>query len=204
MFAYYLRNFYLDNKLRERGALTMAGERIDLAKVAMPAYIVASRDDHIVPWRSAYRSTRLLGGESTFVLGASGHIAGIVNPPAKNRRNYWTNAAAAGVGGRLARGRGDASGKLVAALGRVARAARRGVAPRAACAGRLPPCPPSSRRPGRYVREAPDRPRLPSRAGAPRDATSRRPALTCAFRPTVRRHTADAPAVIAGGERTWP
>jgi polyhydroxyalkanoate synthase len=92
MFADYLRNFYLDNKLRERGALTMAGERIDLAKVTMPACVVASRDDHIVPWRSAYRSTHLLGGECTFVLGASGHIAGIVNPPAKNRRNYWTNA----------------------------------------------------------------------------------------------------------------
>ena len=57
----------------------------------MPAYIVASRDDHIVPWRSAYRSTQLLGGEISFVLGASGHIAGVVNPPAKHRRNYWTN-----------------------------------------------------------------------------------------------------------------
>ena len=62
----------------------------------MPAYIVASRDDHIVPWRSAYRSTRLLGGDVTFVLGASGHIAGVVNPPAKNRRNYWTNPLLAG------------------------------------------------------------------------------------------------------------
>ncbi len=91
MFAYYLRSFYLDNQLRESDALTMAGERIDLAKVAMPSYLVASRDDHIVPWRSAYQSTHLLGGEKTFVLGASGHIAGIVNPPAKQRRNYWTN-----------------------------------------------------------------------------------------------------------------
>jgi polyhydroxyalkanoate synthase len=92
MFADYLRNFYLDNRLRESGALSMAGERIDLANVVLPAYIVASRDDHIVPWRSAYRSVQLLGGESTFVLGASGHIAGIVNPPAKNRRHHWTNA----------------------------------------------------------------------------------------------------------------
>ena len=56
---------YLDNRLRESGALTMAGESIDLARVKMPAYIVASRDDHIVPWRSAYQSTRLLGGEAT-------------------------------------------------------------------------------------------------------------------------------------------
>jgi polyhydroxyalkanoate synthase len=57
----------------------------------MPAYIVASREDHIVPWKSAYASTRLVGGDVTFVLGASGHIAGVVNPPAKKRRNYWTN-----------------------------------------------------------------------------------------------------------------
>jgi polyhydroxyalkanoate synthase len=92
MYVYYLRNMYLDNKLREPGALTMAGERIDLGRVRMPVYIVASRDDHIVPWRSAYKSTALLGGEPTFVLGASGHIAGVVNPPAKKRRNYWTNA----------------------------------------------------------------------------------------------------------------
>ena len=92
MFATYLKNFYLDNKLRESGALTMAGEPIDLARLTMPACIVASREDHIVPWRSAYRSTQLLGGESVFVLGASGHIAGVVNPPEKHRRNYWTNA----------------------------------------------------------------------------------------------------------------
>jgi polyhydroxyalkanoate synthase len=91
MYVYYVRNMYLDNKLREAGALTMTGESIDLARVTVPAYIVASRDDHIVPWRSAYRSNRLLGGDKTFVLGASGHIAGIINPPDKNRRNYWTN-----------------------------------------------------------------------------------------------------------------
>jgi len=95
MFVYYLRNMYLANSLRERGALTMAGESIDLARITAPTYLVASRDDHIVPWRSAYRSTRLVGGEVTFVLGASGHIAGIVNPPAANRRNYWTNASVA-------------------------------------------------------------------------------------------------------------
>jgi len=91
MYVYYLTNMYLDNRLRERGALTMAGARIDLRRVTMPACIVASRDDHIVPWRSAYRSTTLLGGDATFVLGASGHIAGVVNPPDANRRNYWAN-----------------------------------------------------------------------------------------------------------------
>jgi len=92
MYVYYVTNMYVDNRLRVRGALTMLGESIDLARVTVPLYVVASRDDHIVPWRSAYRTTRLLGGETTFVLGASGHIAGIVNPPAGNRRNHWTNA----------------------------------------------------------------------------------------------------------------
>jgi polyhydroxyalkanoate synthase len=96
MYAYYLRNMYLENRLRERGALTMLGERIDLARVTSPAYVYASRDDHIVPWRSAYRTLDLLGGESTFVLGASGHIAGVVNPPESGKRNYWTNEARTG------------------------------------------------------------------------------------------------------------
>ena len=93
MYAYYLRNMYLDNRLRERNALTMCGMPIDLSRVALPAYVYASREDHIVPWRSAYRTIALLDGrETTFVLGASGHIAGVVNPPEPKRRQYWTNA----------------------------------------------------------------------------------------------------------------
>ena len=95
MYAYYVRNFYIDNKLREPGALTMLGAPIDLGAIQMPAYIYASREDHIVPWPSAYRATGLLGGDITFVLGASGHIAGVINPPASGKRNYWTNATAA-------------------------------------------------------------------------------------------------------------
>jgi polyhydroxyalkanoate synthase len=91
MYAYYLDNMYLANRLRVPDALTMAGESIDLGRITMPAYVLATRDDHIVPWRSAYRTTALVGGDATFVLGASGHIAGVVNPPAANRRNYWTN-----------------------------------------------------------------------------------------------------------------
>ena len=91
MYVYYLRNLYLDNRLIESGALTMAGERIDLSALTMPAYVYASHDDHIVPWRSAYRTTVLLGGDVTFVMGASGHIAGVINPPEKQRRHYWTN-----------------------------------------------------------------------------------------------------------------
>jgi polyhydroxyalkanoate synthase subunit PhaC len=90
-YVYYLRNMYLDNKLMEPNALTMAGAAIDLTRITVPAYVYASRDDHIVPWRAAYRTTALLGGDVTFALGASGHIAGVINPPHPPRRNYWTN-----------------------------------------------------------------------------------------------------------------
>jgi polyhydroxyalkanoate synthase len=91
MYAYYLSEMYLANRLCVPGALTIAGAPIDLGRVTQPAYVFAARDDHIVPWRSAYRGTALLGGDITFVLGASGHIAGVVNPPESGRRNYWTN-----------------------------------------------------------------------------------------------------------------
>src|SRR5207237_8542494 len=90
MFCYYLRNSYFANKLREPGALVNCGVPVDLGKVKLPAFVLATREDHIVPWQSAYRSLELLGGEDkTFVLGASGHIAGVVNPAAKKRRSYW-------------------------------------------------------------------------------------------------------------------
>jgi polyhydroxyalkanoate synthase len=90
MFCYYLRNTYLENRLRVPGALENCGERVDLGSVEQPSFIVATREDHIVPWRAAYGSLALLGGEKKFVLGASGHIAGVINPPAGNRRSYWT------------------------------------------------------------------------------------------------------------------
>jgi polyhydroxyalkanoate synthase len=96
MFAYYLENMYAHNRLCVPGALTMQGESIDLARIRCPAYVMASRRDHIVPWKSAWRSTALLGGDVTFVLGASGHIAGVVNPPEPPKRNYWTGARAGG------------------------------------------------------------------------------------------------------------
>ena len=91
MYVEYLRDMYLDNRLREPGALSMCGQPIDLGHITMPSYVLATREDHIVPWRTAYKSVGLLGGDLTFVLGASGHIAGVINPAAKNRRNYWTN-----------------------------------------------------------------------------------------------------------------
>ena len=91
MYLQYLGDLYLDNRLRERGSLTMAGVPVDLARITIPAYVFAARDDHIVPWRSAYRTTALLGSAPAFVLGASGHIAGVVNPPEKRQRGYWTH-----------------------------------------------------------------------------------------------------------------
>lgn len=87
--CWYMRNLYQNNSLRIPGKLEMCGERADLARVDMPSYILATREDHIVPWQTAYQSTRLLGGESKFVLGASGHIAGVVNPASKNKRSFW-------------------------------------------------------------------------------------------------------------------
>jgi polyhydroxyalkanoate synthase len=91
--AYYLRNMYLENNLRVPGRLRMLGQKIDLGKVDAPAYLFAAREDHIVPWHSAYLARKLLGGESRFVLGASGHIAGAINPASKNRRSFWVSDA---------------------------------------------------------------------------------------------------------------
>ena len=90
MYCYYLRNTYLENNLRKPGALVNCGVPVDLGKVSLPVFVLATREDHIVPWRSAYRTIGLLGGvDKTFVLGASGHIAGVVNPAAKKRRSHW-------------------------------------------------------------------------------------------------------------------
>jgi polyhydroxyalkanoate synthase len=89
-FTWYFRNTYLENNLRVPGKVKVDGTAIDFSRLDMPAYIFGTRDDHIVPWGSAYASTQLLQGPSRFVLGASGHIAGVVNPPVKQRRSYWT------------------------------------------------------------------------------------------------------------------
>ena len=89
-YAWYLRNTYFENSLIKRGKLTVCGEKIDLSKLDMPAYIYGSREDHIVPIGGAYASTQVLKGPKRFVMGASGHIAGVINPPAKKKRSYWT------------------------------------------------------------------------------------------------------------------
>jgi polyhydroxyalkanoate synthase len=95
MYCWYLRSTYLENKLREPGGTVQCGEPVDLGAIEAPAFIYASKEDHIVPWKTAYASTQLLRGDTSFVLGASGHIAGVINPPAKNKRNYWTVAPGA-------------------------------------------------------------------------------------------------------------
>ncbi|CAG9192142.1 Poly(3-hydroxyalkanoate) polymerase subunit PhaC [Paraburkholderia caribensis] len=95
MYSWYLRNMYLENNLRVPGKLTMCGTAVDLKRIDMPGYLLATRDDHIVPWQSAWRSTQLLGGKVEFVLGASGHIAGVINPASKNKRSYWTSGTSA-------------------------------------------------------------------------------------------------------------
>ena len=91
MYCWYTRNTYLENKIREPGATMQCGVPVDLSKAKVPLYILASREDHIVPWQSAYLSKGLIGKDPRFVLAASGHVAGVINPPARNKRSYWTH-----------------------------------------------------------------------------------------------------------------
>ena len=91
MYCWYTRNTYLENNIKDRGKTTQCGVPVDLSKIEAPVYHLASREDHIVPWKTAYRSKDLIGGNSRFVLAASGHIAGVINPATRNRRNYWLN-----------------------------------------------------------------------------------------------------------------
>ncbi len=91
MHAFYLRNMYLENRLREPGGITLAGVPIDLSKVSVPTYFVSAKEDHIAPWRACYQGAQLLSGENRFVLGGSGHIAGVINPPEKQKYGFWLN-----------------------------------------------------------------------------------------------------------------
>ncbi len=91
-YAWYLRNTYLENNLVQPGKLTVCGEPVDLRKVDLPVYIYGSREDHIVPIPGAYASTQVLPGKKRFVMGASGHIAGVINPPEKKKRSHWIRA----------------------------------------------------------------------------------------------------------------
>ena len=91
MHSYYLRNMYIHNKLREPKGLTIAGRSIDLSTVTTPCYFISAKDDHIAPWKSTFSGAKLFGGKVRFVLGGSGHIAGIVNPPVANKYCFWAN-----------------------------------------------------------------------------------------------------------------
>ncbi len=97
MYSYYLRNMYMENKLVAAGGLEICGVAVDLRKVKTPSYFLSAVDDHIAPWKSTFVGTELMKGPIEFVLGASGHIAGVINPASKNKRNYW-------VGGELGKG----------------------------------------------------------------------------------------------------
>ena len=93
MHSFYLRSMYLKNLLSVPGGITLEGVPIDLSKVTVPSYFISTAEDHIAPWKTTYKGSKYLGGDVRFVLGGSGHIAGIVNPPAAKKYHYWTNDA---------------------------------------------------------------------------------------------------------------
>ncbi len=101
MYCWYLRHTYLQNELKVPGQLTVCGEKLDLGAIEAPVYIYGSREDHIVPWHAAYRSTQVLKGKKRFVMGASGHIAGVINPPPKPgkpaKRSHWIAGGKSGA-----------------------------------------------------------------------------------------------------------
>jgi polyhydroxyalkanoate synthase len=91
MHGFYLRKMYIENRLVEPGGIALDGVPIDLRKVAIPTYFLSTREDHIAPWRTTFAATRLFKGDIRFVLAMSGHVAGVVNPPASKRYGYWTS-----------------------------------------------------------------------------------------------------------------
>ena len=92
MHSFYLRKMYQENLLKEPGGITLLDVPIDLTSVKTPAFVISTREDHIAPWKSTYAMTQQLSGPVKFVLAASGHIAGVVNPPAAEKYCHWTAA----------------------------------------------------------------------------------------------------------------
>ena len=92
MHTFFMRNMYVGNRLREPGGLALAGEAIDVTRITTPSYVLSTVEDHIAPWKTTYATTQLFAGPVEFVLGASGHIAGVINPPAKNKYGYRTGS----------------------------------------------------------------------------------------------------------------
>ncbi len=95
--SFCLRNLYHRNRLVSPEGLTLAGELIDVKRIATPSFILSTREDHIAPWQSTYAATQLYADEITFALAGSGHIAGVINSPAKEKYGYWTGDVAKGM-----------------------------------------------------------------------------------------------------------
>jgi polyhydroxyalkanoate synthase len=93
--SFYLRNCYLENKL-SKGEMVIGGQRLDLKKVTIPIYNLATREDHIAPARSVFTGSQCFGGPVDYIVAGSGHIAGVVNPPGKVKYQYWTGGPARG------------------------------------------------------------------------------------------------------------
>jgi polyhydroxyalkanoate synthase len=91
MHSFYLRHMYQANELVQPGGLELLGVKIDLRRIKVPSYLISTREDHIAPWKSTYRATQLFAGPIRFVLAASGHIAGVVNPPESGKYSHWIN-----------------------------------------------------------------------------------------------------------------
>ena len=89
-YLFYIRNMYIKNKLIERGGIKIKDTEINLANIKTPTYILATKEDHIVPWQSSYEATKIYKGKIKFVLSGSGHVAGVVNHPDKKKYGYWT------------------------------------------------------------------------------------------------------------------
>ena len=92
MHSFYLHKMYRENKLVEPGGITLMDTDVDLSAIDIPTFILSTREDHIAPWKSTYRATQIYGGPVTFTLAASGHIAGVVNPPEPEKYGFWTNS----------------------------------------------------------------------------------------------------------------
>ena len=124
MHSFYLRNMYIKNLMGVPGGIELAGVPIDLSKVTLPSYFISTVEDHIAPWKTTYKGAKYLGGPVRFVLGGSGHIAGIVNPPSAKKYHYWTNDACPSRPTSGSRAR-PSTGLVVGRLAALDRAARR-------------------------------------------------------------------------------
>ena len=93
MHSFYLREMYLNNRLVKPDSLTVAGESINLGEIEVPSFFLSARQDHIAKWKSTYKGALVHGGDVHFVLSGSGHIAGVINPPYKEKYGYWTSEA---------------------------------------------------------------------------------------------------------------